>query len=374
MSGSEVLRHRPLWLNLDYDREGSPLLARVLEAQADHLVVSMPYRRGRPVPLLPGEQATVRVPYNANPGRYTYEFRARVLHRRFTPIPAAAITYPRDLQRVIQAAEPRPCRVLAVASGKGGTGKSTVALNLGLALAMRGRRVALVDADLGAANLGAMMGLQPATTLENVARGESPMSEAICTLPGGLRLVPGGAGVPDLAGINRWQFGRLLDALRWLEDQSDVVLLDLSAGISRQVTTFIAAADQTLVVTTPEPHSLTGAYALLSTLDLTSGRPVRVLVNQANGPLEAGDAFRRLDAAVRERLDGRVGYLGHIPADPLVPRALRRQVAPLLDHPQAPAAQALARLADRVEDPQAVTAVPAERSSFAQRLRAILVR
>ena len=374
MSGSEVLRHRPLWLNLDYDREASPLLARVLEAEADHLVVSMPYRRGRPVPLVPGEQATVRVPYNANPGRYTFEFRARVVQRRFTPVPAATITYPRDLQRVIQAAEPRPCRVLAVASGKGGTGKSTVALNLGLALAMRGRRVALVDADLGTANLGTMMGLQPAATLESVARGERPMSDAMCTLPGGLRLIPGGAGVPDLAGINRWQFGRLLDALRWLEDQSDVVLLDLSAGISRLVATFIAAADQTLIVTTPEPHSLTGAYALLSTLDLASGRPVRVLMNQANGPLEAGDAFRRLDAAVRERLGGRLGYLGHIPVDPEVPRAVRRQVAPLLDNPQALAAQALARLADRVEDPQAVAAVPSERISFVQRLRTVLAR
>lgn len=127
-----------MWLNLDYDRQGGSLLARVLEAEGEHLVVSIPYRAGRPVPLIPGEQATVRVPYNANPGRYTYEFRTRIVQRRFTPVPAAAMTFPRDLQRVIQTAAPRSCRVLAVASGKGGTGKSTVALNLGMALARQG--------------------------------------------------------------------------------------------------------------------------------------------------------------------------------------------------------------------------------------------
>lgn len=369
--GPELMRNRPLWLDLDYDREQNRLMARVLEADEDRLIVSMPYRRGRPVPLVPGEQATVKVPYDAMPGRYTYEFRAHILERRFTPLPAAAISCPRGLLRILESAESRPCKVIAVASGRGGTGKSTVALNLGLALAARGRRVSLVDADLGTANLGTMLGLQPGATLEEVAAGRRPLAEVVQTLTGGLRLVPAGAGVPDLANLNRWQFGRLLDALGWLEEQSDVVLLDLSAGISRLVTTFIQTADQVIVVTTPEPHALMGAYALLQTMNLAAGPSARLLVNQATGPMEAGGAFQRLDTLVRNQLGGRVTYMGHVPADPSVRQAVRRQTAVLHANPQSPAAVALTRLAERLEDP-ACDAPPLQTRSFVQRLRAAM--
>ncbi|MHB9144152.1 MAG: P-loop NTPase [Symbiobacteriia bacterium] len=368
------MRNRPVWLNLDYDPEHSQLFARILDADRGRLVVSVPYRRGRPMPLLPGEEATIQVPYDANPGRYTYEFRTRILQRQFTPVPGAAITAPLDLPRILQTAVPRPCQVVAVASGRGGTGKSTVALNLGLALAGRGRRVSLVDLDLGTANLGTMLGLQPACTLEEVAYGGRPLREVVQTLPSGLMLVPAGAGLPDLADLNRWQFGRLLDALHGLEDKSDVVLLDLSAGISRIVTTFLGAADQVVVVTTPEPHALAGAYALLRVMDARGGPQARVVMNQVDSPFEAGQSFQRLDTLARSQLGMRISYMGHVPADSHVSRAVRRQVPAILDNPQGAAAIALARLAERLENPLAVAAVPTGQWSFVQRLRAVMAR
>lgn len=234
--------------------------------------------------------------------------------------------------------------VLAVTGGKGGVGKSNVSLNLGISLARQGRRILLLDADLGLANVEVLIGSSPRFHLGHVLSGECTLEEAVYYGPAGLGLVSGGAGLSDLAAFGPAAVRRVMHSLEKLSQGFDLVLVDTGAGIHPQVLTFVRSADYVVVVTTPEPTAMTDAYALMKAVGLQD-RLVGLVMNQARSREEAEQSYSHLSSVCSRYLGTKPVYLGHIPADPAVPQAVRAH-APLVEFaPQAPAARAIAALA-----------------------------
>jgi flagellar biosynthesis protein FlhG len=242
-----------------------------------------------------------------------------------------------------------PLRVIAVASGKGGVGKTNVTANLAVGLARRGLRVCVLDADLGLANLDVLLGLAPELSLLHVLRGERSLTEVVVEGPGGIRIIPAASGVETLTALGPAERLRLLDEVETLDGSLDVLLVDTAAGISGNVLYFTAAAADILVVITPEPTALTDAYALVKVLAARYGRrDFLVAVNMAAGAADAAAAFTRLARVAERFLPVRLEYQGYIPYDDAVPRAVHRQLPVVLGAPHTPASLALLQLAQRL--------------------------
>jgi len=240
-------------------------------------------------------------------------------------------------------------RVIAVASGKGGVGKTNLAANLAVALAKAGKRVCVLDADLGLANLDVVLGMTPALTLRDVLRGERSLAEVIAEGPAGLRVIPAASGVEELTALAPAERLRFLDELDGCDADLDVLLIDTPAGISENVLFFTAAAAEVLVVITPEPTALTDAYALMKVLTTRWGRRAfLVAVNAAASARDADAAFTRLSRVAARFLRIDLEYVGWIPNDDAVPRAVRQQVPVLLAEPSTAASVAIGDLARRL--------------------------
>jgi flagellar biosynthesis protein FlhG len=238
---------------------------------------------------------------------------------------------------------------IAVSSGKGGVGKSNLAVNLAVALSGLGRKVCLLDADLGLANADVLCNLTPRLTLEHVVSGRCRLAEAALLAPGGFRLVPGASGVARLADLGEEPRRALLHQLRALEQVADIIVIDTGAGISANVLAFAAAAHRVIVVTTPEPTAITDGYGMIKTLVARSAQPnVDVVVNMVRNEREAQEVFARLDKVSRTFLRTTLSYGGAIPADSAVAEAVRMRVPFVLYAPSSRATEALWKLASRV--------------------------
>jgi flagellar biosynthesis protein FlhG len=244
----------------------------------------------------------------------------------------------------------RPC-VLTVTSGKGGVGKSTLALNLAIALVELGKRVVLLDADANLAGLDVMAGISPRFRLSHVLRGERDLEEVIVTPYPGLRLVPGNSGDSDYPGLESERQHELIGELTSLEERADVLLIDTGAGINPEIITYAAAADVTLVVTSIEPTAVMDAYAMIKVLSLEAPLlPVEVVVNTARTPREGEEAFGKLQAAVRHFLKRELLCASIVPRDDRAREALLRQEPLVKAFPRSAAAlsiQSLARVVVR---------------------------
>jgi len=240
-------------------------------------------------------------------------------------------------------------RTIAVSSGKGGVGRTNVVANLAVALARRGQRVIVLDADLGLANLDVLLGLHPSATLRHVIHGECTLSEVLIDGPQGIRLVPGSSGFEDMTQLDGGERLHLLEQVDTLEESFDILLVDTAAGISSNVTFFATAAQETLVVVTPEPASLTDAYALIKVLSTRyAEQEFGVLVNMARSVEEADLTFAHLSRVAAQFLDVSLRYDGFVPYDRELPEAVRRQQAVLERAPRAEVSRAFDRLASRV--------------------------
>ncbi|GIX47070.1 MAG: site-determining protein [Candidatus Tectimicrobiota bacterium] len=249
----------------------------------------------------------------------------------------------------------RPRRVLAFTSGKGGVGKTQLVVNLGYALCEAGARVLLFDADLGLANVDVLLGLTPRFTLQHVLRGEKRLADILLKGPQGLWILPASSGVQELAMLSPQQHAWLLAELRRLAAGVDFLLVDTGAGIAPHVTAFTAAAHDVVVVVTPEPTSLTDAYALIKVLATKYGvQRFWVLPNAVADAAEARDTFRRLSTATERFLRLQLAYFGFVPRDRVFGQAVRQQRAVLELYPHGAAARCLRRLARDV-----VLALPA---------------
>ena len=245
-------------------------------------------------------------------------------------------------------AHPR-VRSLAVTSGKGGVGKTSVATNLALAFAGRGKKVLLVDGDLALANVDLLFGVVPHLTLGDVVNGSATLEEILIETRDGVRILPAGSGVAELADLDDFRRERLFRELASIEDGCDLLILDTGSGIGRQAMSLARAADQIIVVTTPEPTAFSDAYATLKVLHSgrLRGRP-GVLVNMTGSAEEGRETERRIRMVAERFLDIRVHYYGHVPFDTAVGQAVRRQEPLLKAYPQSPAAASLGQLAHRL--------------------------
>lgn len=243
----------------------------------------------------------------------------------------------------------RQTRTIAVASGKGGVGKSNIALNLSILLSAAGNRVALVDADLGLANLDVLLNVDVRANLSHVIAGTRRLAEIVVDLPCGVQFVPGASGITHLANLSEFQRGQLFGELSALEAENDIIVVDCGAGISRDVIQLTTSADNAMIVTAPEPTAITDAYAVIKILKRQGYEgKVSLLVNLACDRQEARDTYQRVAGVARQFLAYRVFDAGHVLADPKVAEAVRRREPFVLAFPKCPASRCLAALANRL--------------------------
>lgn len=240
-------------------------------------------------------------------------------------------------------------RVITVTSGKGGVGKTNVVANLAIGLARAGKRVLVLDADLGLGNIDVLLGLVPRYTLEHVLSGSHHLSDIIIEGPAGIRVLPASSGLPHLTSLTDVQQLILQTELEMVADRAEVLLIDTGAGVSPNVTYFASAAQETIVVISPEPTSLTDAYALIKVLCRDHReRRFHVLVNMVKSQREAAQTFRKLDVAAERFLNVSLEYLGFIPLDDYLPMAVIEQKAVTERFPYSPAARTFVELAKTV--------------------------
>lgn len=257
-----------------------------------------------------------------------------------------------DWKPYVRATTPagRPVKVIAVTGGKGGVGKTTVSANLAIALADRGRRVLVLDADLGLANIDVLLGLQPRWNLSHVLAGEHSLDEIMVDGPKGIRIVPASSGVGRMANLGALEHAGLVRAFSELQAPVDVLLVDTAAGLHDSVLTFARAAQHALVVVCDEPASLTDAYALIKVLSREQGvGRFQVVASQTRSPGEGRGLYQKLLRVCDRFLDVTLEYAGHVPYDEFVRRAIQCQAAVVEAFPGSPAAQAFKNLAARAD-------------------------
>lgn len=249
----------------------------------------------------------------------------------------------------------RAARVITVTSGKGGVGKSSIAVNLAIQFSRMGKKVVIFDADFGLANIEIMLGVHPKYNLADLMYRGKKIQDIITYGPEEVGFISGGSGIRELVNLSRDQVFSLVHRLDDLDRMADIIIVDTGAGISDSVLEFAAASEEVLLVATPEPTSITDAYALLKTLNRkTSYRRektvVKMVANQVRGENEARELFEKLGVVVGRFLDIEVEYLGSVPYDKTMQRAVMHQAPVCISDPDSGSARAVKKIAGSLED------------------------
>ncbi|MEO8308277.1 MAG: P-loop NTPase [Pseudomonadota bacterium] len=264
---------------------------------------------------------------------------------------------------------PNPVKVIAVSGGKGGVGKSCVAVNLAAALAAAGKRVLLFDGDMGLASVDVLLGVSPTRTLEHVLDGQCTLEEVLVEVPQGFKIIPAASGVARLAGLTANEHLGLVRAFSNLTTGLDVLIVDTAPGIADGVRQFCQASQNVLIVLRDEPASLTDAYALVKVLRRDHGMDhFKILANMTNKPGEGATLFRTLERVTSRFLDVVLEYVGEVPEDPYVRRAIRRQRTVIDAYPSSNAARAFKKLARTADNWPMVASARGNLEFFVERL------
>jgi flagellar biosynthesis protein FlhG len=249
-----------------------------------------------------------------------------------------------------QMVNPRPVRTIAVTGGKGGVGKTNVSVNLGVAAAEMGQKVMLLDADLGLANIDVVLGLHPEYDLSHVMRGERALEEILVEGPAGLQVVPGASGLQSLAELSPAEHTGLIRAFSELAADTELLIVDTAAGISDTVLSFSRAAHEIVVVVCDEPASITDAYAIIKLLNRDYGHQrFRVLANMVRSAQEGRELFNKMCRVTDRYLDVTLGFMGAIPFDESLRKAVRTQRPVVQAFPRSRVAQVFRSLAKKIE-------------------------
>lgn len=243
----------------------------------------------------------------------------------------------------------QPTSVYSITSGKGGVGKTAVVANLAYTLASLGKRVLILDADLGLANIDVVFGISPTFNLNHFFTGDQDLQAIMVDGPMGIKILPAGSGIQNFTNLDSSQKMRLLDGLDAMQNHFDYVLIDTEAGISENVTYFNTAAQEILVVTTPEPTAITDAYALMKLLSTQyHEKHFNLVVNQIQSEDDALDVYRKLTMVANRYLDISIDYLGSIPEDRQMVDAIRKQKVICELYPTSKITNAFRQLAGRI--------------------------
>ncbi len=240
----------------------------------------------------------------------------------------------------------KPIQVIAVTGGKGGVGKTNVSVNLGLALTQMERRVTLLDADLGLANVDVLLGLKPRHTLKDVLDGNCSMRDVVVNGPLDLKVVPAASGLQEMVKLGAREHSGLISAFSDIAHNMDVLIIDTAAGISDDVVSFLCAAQEVIVVVCNEPTSITDAYALIKILNQQYGIcRVRVVANMVRNEADGEAVFTKLQNVTDRFLNVMLLYAGSIPQDDHLRRAVQKQRAVLDLYPEAKSSRSFRKLA-----------------------------
>ncbi len=246
---------------------------------------------------------------------------------------------------------PRPVKVVAVSGGKGGVGKTNVSVNLAMALAKLGRKVMLLDADFGLANVDVLLGLSPEYDLSHLIRGERNLEEIIVDGPADIRIIPASSGVGRMASLSPAEHAGVIRAFSELSYDLDVLIVDTAAGISDGVVSFCRASQEVIVVVCDEPASITDAYAFMKVMNREYGvERFHVLANMVRSAREGHELYLKLTRAAERFLDITPTFLGAIPHDERLRKAVQKQQAVVEAYPGSPSAVALKKVARSIDE------------------------
>lgn len=249
----------------------------------------------------------------------------------------------------------RTARVITVTSGKGGVGKTSMSVNLAIQLQRLGKRVVVLDADFGLANIEIMLGIRPEYNLSDLMFRGREIKDIITYGPEEIGFISGGSGINEMANLTRDQVFQLIQKMYELDRYADVIIVDTGAGIGNSVLEFVAASQEVLLVATPEPTSITDAYALLKLLNRNSSYKrgktvVKMIANQVRGHQDADELFDKLGMVVNRFLNIDIEYLGSVPYDPNMQKAVMRQKPLSMEAPHTAAARSVERIARTLTD------------------------
>lgn len=262
-----------------------------------------------------------------------------------------------QLRKLVRKQERRQqyARVITVTSGKGGVGKSSIAVNLAIQMQRLGKRVVIFDADFGLANVEVMLGIRPQFNLADLMFRGKTLAEIITRGPEDIGFISGGSGIQELARMTREQIIYLTQKLAELDSMADIIIIDTGAGIADAVLEFVAASSEVILVATPEPTSITDAYALLKTLNRRAGfskehTSIKMISNRVESEAEGRNLYEKMSLVVNKFLNIQPEFIGIVPQDDMVSKAVMLQKPVTLAYPNAPATKAMQAIAVKLCD------------------------
>ncbi len=239
-------------------------------------------------------------------------------------------------------------RTIAITSGKGGVGKTSVAVGLAIALARRGSSVTVLDGDLGLANINVILGIIPKFNLYHVIKGKKKLKDILIEVPEGIKIIAGASGFHQLANLDNRQREEFISALGELEND-DFLVVDTGAGVSQNVISFVVAADEVIVVTTPEPTAITDAYGIIKSIaSQTPDKNIKLIVNRVQSVSEGRRVAQRVINIAGQFLNIKVEDLGFVFDDSMVPKSIRNQKPFIVTYPKSKASGCIMSIADRL--------------------------
>lgn len=244
----------------------------------------------------------------------------------------------------------KPVRVIAITSGKGGVGKTNLSVNIGIALAQSGQRVALLDADMGLANVDILLGLYPKFNLSHVLSGDKTLAEIMLDGPAGLKVIPGASGIQKMAELSTIEQAAVVRAFSEIDQELDVLIVDTAAGISASVVNFARACQEIIVVLCDEPTSLTDAYAFIKLLNRDYGvGDFHVIANMVQTAQQGHALFQKLTKVTDHYLDVTLKYAGAVPHDEFLRKAVQKQSPVVVAFPGSKSSMAVKSIAEKID-------------------------